>query len=48
MDLFIIFAACVMTAAVASVLFSPSFRVAGDGLQDGSSGKSVPVRTTDF
>ncbi len=48
MDLFIIFAACVMTAAVASVLFSPSFRVAGDGLADGTDREPVPVRTTDF
>jgi hypothetical protein len=48
MDLFIIFAICVATAAVASVLLSPSFQVAGDGLTDGTDRESLPVRPTNF
>jgi hypothetical protein len=48
MDLFIIFAICVATAAVASMLLSPSFRIAGDGLTDGSNREPLPVRSTDF
>jgi hypothetical protein len=33
---------------VASVLLSPSFRVAGDGLTDGTDRDPIPVRSTNF
>jgi hypothetical protein len=48
MDLFILFAVCAATAAAASVIYSPSFQIAGDGLTDGTDRESLPVRPTNF
>jgi len=48
MDLFILYSICAMTAAVAAVIYSPSFSVAKEALDDGTAGNSLPIRASNF
>ncbi len=48
MDLFILYSICAMTAAVAAVIYSPSFSVAKEALDDGTIGSDIQIRASNF